>query len=623
MSERQRAGTILVASAVALIAAGAALFLFHFRPALLLLSTTARSAAAAAVIVLAAIAAGLAAIRFARRAFGGDDERVPLTDALLIGFVVLGTLLGLIAWIGVALDLIVAVVTLLLGAAGAIAVWRQRALIRLPRISFLVAVPLLFAAVEAVTPVNSPDELIYKLGVVRNYQLYGRMVELPLNSNSYLAMGLQLGDLGALVISGGIAAKLVHFALFVAALLVIRRLAARLTPHRGFVVAVVAWTPALMIIAGWCWTEWPLLGLLVLSFERYQRWLDERKPLHAAIAFAALGAGAACKYTALPWLLAAAIVIGWRHRAERRLLITAAMLVFAFGAFFYVRNAVWTGSPVAPLLLPDPPGFSHFQGHGGWWDLFHGTWIFNAAVADESAGIVLPVMAILGLAAFARRDRQLRDLAWIGVLQLPVLIAFAPGPRNVLCALVPLAIAGAAIAGRNAIVTAAACVGFCAQAVLVMFVLDAFDVGPYLAGSETPRGYIARVREFAKPYAFIAAESPPRSRVLLLAENRTYYLDRECISGGNLDGPRIANWIARFPTPDVLIAEWRRIGITHVLLHTRWYRVSSRSLQPLQPVEREYVLQVTPQIDALLTTTLKSRAILRYRDDAYLVFELR
>ena len=93
-----------------------------------------------------------------------------------------------------------------------------------PRVSPLLVIPILIAVVEAITPVNSPDELVYKLAVPHAYDMAGRMFEMPLSSHSYITMALQLADLAALVIGGGIAAKLVHLALYFAALAIIRRL---------------------------------------------------------------------------------------------------------------------------------------------------------------------------------------------------------------------------------------------------------------------------------------------------------------------------------------------------------------------------------------------------------------
>ena len=70
--------------------------------------------------------------------------------------------------------------------AGAFLIGRER--FEWPRIHPLLAIAIGIAFIEAITPVSSPDELVYKLAIPHAWQLYGRMIELPLNSNSYLAM---------------------------------------------------------------------------------------------------------------------------------------------------------------------------------------------------------------------------------------------------------------------------------------------------------------------------------------------------------------------------------------------------------------------------------------------------
>ena len=98
---------------------------------------------------------------------------------------------------------------------------------------------------------NSPDELVYKLAVPHAYDMAGRMFEMPLSSHSYITMALQLADLAALVIGGGIAAKLAHLALYFAALAIIRRLTQSIWYARSW-----RGRRLLMLIAGWAWSEW-------------------------------------------------------------------------------------------------------------------------------------------------------------------------------------------------------------------------------------------------------------------------------------------------------------------------------------------------------------------------------
>src|SRR5438270_3683225 len=415
---------VLLGGAVGMLA----VFLSRFRPAWLLLTETAPPALVAAAIVLAMLAAGAGAIHVAR-ALSPRSGEIPLLDAFIIGFPTFGTLIAIVAWIGVAMHATIAVVTFALAGVGLFILLRRR--LCAPRIPLLLLIPILFAAVEAITPVNSPDELVYKLAVPHAYDMAGRMFDMPLNSNSYLTMGLQLADLAALVLSGGIAAKLIQLALYFAALAAIRRLT-----RSVWVTAIVAWAPVLMLIAGWAWCEWGVIALLVLSVDR----LDD----DPAIAFAALGGAVASKYTALPWLLAFAIVVLIRTR-DVKLLIRGAIVVALLGGFFYVRNAVWTGSPLAPFFLPDAPHVYAYKSGGlfsGWGELVRGADVFDPAIVDESLGIVLPLAAICGLFALASPDRKRRNLAWIGAIQMPILITIAPGSRNIISGVLPLALAG-------------------------------------------------------------------------------------------------------------------------------------------------------------------------------------
>lgn len=633
---------VLLGGAIAI----TAVFLARFRPALLLLAETARPALAAMAVVLAMLAVGTGSLLAAQRFFGREIEReIPLLDAFIVGFPTFGTLIAIVAWIGVAMHALIAVITFALAAAGVLILLRRR--LCLPRVSPLLVIPIIIAVIEAITPVNSPDELVYKLAVPHAYDMAGRMFEMPLSSNSYITMALQLADLAALLLGGGIAAKLVHLALYFAALAIIRRLT-----QSVWCVAVVAWTPALMLIAGWAWSEWGLLALLLLSFDRFNvapailparagavtgESTDAGKiagathggpvatPLNAAIAFAALGGAIASKYTALPWLLAFAIIAVIRTR-DLKFLARGALVVALFGGFFYIRNTVWTGSPFAPLLLPNAPHVFNYKSGGmfsGWGELVRGADVFDAGIVDESLGILLPLAAICGLFALAGRDRKLRDLAWVGAIQMPILITIAPGSRNILNGVVPLALAGGAVMeeiwrdarkATRALLVIAAAIAFAAQLILTIFVLESYDMVPYLAGKEPARAYMNRVRDFAPVYSWIESHTSPEARILILGENRTYDLDRQTIAGGNLDGPRIAAWLAQFPNADALRAELRRQHVTHLLLHPAWMRA------PKTMMEREYTLDLPPQTNAVLQALLRDRLTLVYSDRSYLLF---
>lgn len=624
-----------------LIAVFLGVFLIRFQPAFRLLAETVRPAAAAAAVIAACIGYGCVAIAAARHVFflvtrePDDFEALSLVDALLIGFAVLGTVTAVIAWIGIAIEVLITVEVALGAAIGLAVVWRSGPAFRWRSASASLAaaaIPVLLAFAQAMTPVNSPDELIYKLAVPHAYLLDGRMHELPMNSHSYLCMADQMASLPALMLAGGIAARLLHFAVFIAALAALHRLGSRFSSTAAVaVVGIVSWTPALMITAGWAWNDWSTLGLLIVAFDRYERWMESTTPSDAAVAFAALGSAAAVKYTALPWILGMAVIAAARHRRAARAVMAAAAISFLFGAFFYVRNTIWTGSPVAPLLLRDAPAVANYRSGAafeGWRNLLRGYDIFDPRISDESLGILLPAGALMGIAALRSRERRLRDLVILSAVQVPIVLTMAPVSRIAVNAFVPIALAGAIVFATLIVRTrplfrvvpgAVVVVALIAQLTLVLFALRSYEIVPYLTGQESAAAYLQRTRAFARPYGWIDRFAPRSARVLLLGENRTLYLERPFVAGGNLDGPRIAAWLSKFPSPDALSAELRTMGVTHLLLHTPWYRVRGAAPGML---EKEYVLEVSAPTDALLRAFLRSHAELVYRDGEYLIFDV-
>src|SRR5207253_9599361 len=95
-----------------------------------------------------------------------------------------------------------------------------------------------------------------------------------------------------------------------------------------------------------------------------------------------------------------------------------------------------------------------------------------------------------------------------------------------------------------------------------------------------------------------------------------FHLGRPALAAGNLDGPRLAAYLARFPDAAAFDAEMRRLGVTYLLKHAPWYRVAGAEPSRSDKLESEYVLEVSPGTDRMLAEYFASRTRLRYRDAA-------
>jgi hypothetical protein len=616
----------------------------RFEPARTALWQIVSPAAAAGLVLLACVAAGDAVLAVSRRimrlALGrpGDPSPAPLHEAVLVGLPALGTAVGAAAWAGLPLSASALLLALAGAGAGLLGLWRRRP-IAAPRPNardvLLLCPPLFLALLSAITPVASPDELIYKLAVPRQYLMWGRMVEMPLHSHSYFPAGSALAALPALVLSGGIAAKLLHYGAFLAALAALTKLARRLAPDgASWLTAVVAWTPALTIVAGWAWPDWIVLGLLLVSYEKWRSFLETGSGSDAASVAAALAGALACKYTALPWLAAFAPLALWQlrdgGRPRARLALAAAAILVLFGGFFYVRNLAWTGSPVAPFFQPSPPKVGHFRTPtmwGGWAGFLHGDDVFDPGIIDDSLGILLPLAALLSPLALAGERRKYRDLFAIGALQLVVFVTFSPLSRLLVTACVPLALLGAAAltdalaespAATRRSLAAAAAVALAGQLALVGYTqVVGYDFLPYVVGTEKTEAYLLRTQGYARTYAWMSAHTPEESRILLLGETRSYYVDRPVVAGGNLDGPRIARYLARFNDPAAFGRELQRLGVTHLLWNRSRYRVGQG---PATALEREVLLEVEPATDRMLREFVATRCKPAFTDGDFALY---
>lgn len=606
---------------------------------------------AAVLILLASLAAGTGCAAAARRSFARiarlppGEAGVDTGNEVLLGVPAYGTLVGVLAWASPAGVLAPAVIlaTLALAAVGGLRLLRTW---QAPRwrlevsAAVLLGVPILFAAIEAISPVSSPDELVYKLAVSHTYLIDGGMVEMPFCSQSYFPAALSLSSLGALLFSGAGAARLVFLAVYLLTLRVVFRVAERMEPRMGpWATAVLAWTPALMLVGGWCWVDWGLIGLLLLSYEAWDRFCADPNAQDAAFCSGALAFALGSRYSAAPWLLLFALAVAIRGRrlpvARLRTILVGAALLVLLGGFFYLRNVVWTGSPVAPFLLPASPLMSHYRSDGqlsGWQELVRGYDILHPGIIDDSLGILMPFAVLASPFALARR-RRFGDLFAIGVVQLIAFVTFAPTSRLMITAVVPLALLGCSAlvalarrAGRilRTLLVAGSGIALAGQALLVAYILVvSYDFLPYLVGSESAQQYLDRTRDFARPYRFLSDRTPEDARVLLLGENRTLYLERRSIAAGNLDGPRIAAYLSRFPDAAAFDAEMRRTDVSYILRHRPWYRVSGgQAGPPANMLEKEYVLEVSRETDAMLADFLATRARLEYRDATDEIYRL-
>lgn len=468
----------------------------------------------------------------------GSREADPALD-YLIGLPLFGALLFLIGLLKVS-TWTIAPVMLLLAIAGVVLIlagWRVGERMAVTSSVSLIAVLIVLtcAAVTALAPPTSIDEVANTLAVPRTWALEGRAVELPLLAHSYFPLGIESADLAPIAIldavRGGVASHLLHlFAAIAAASLIYRR------TESWLLTAAIVTTPALAIIGGWSLGDWPLVGLFVATFVALER-NDAGNDIRTASA--ATAAGLLTSYVFVPFALAA-----WILRRRRPHWIALV------GLLFFVRNLILTWNPVAPFFTEGAPALMGVR------TLALADYVFHPDFIPESLGVALLALPFFATGAIAIAA------ALIGL----ALFFLAPSAR----VLVPFLVIPS-LTAKNALqkkmVAIPVAIAIAAQTLLVAWFTARGGAFSLLTASTSIDAYLRKQRPAYASIAWLNETIPAGSRTLVVGIDELYWFAKPVRGGAASDAPRITRYLD-VPAPEALRERLRRDGITHVAVVT-------------------------------------------------------
>lgn len=446
------------------------------------------------------------------------------------------------------------------------------------------------------------DQLHYHLAFPAHWLSQGRLLTFPRHDCSFYPAGMGLLYVYALAALGPWSAQAIHWALGILAVIGAARVALRLggTSAACWTAAILSATPVVVWIATVAGNDlgvaaFASVGWLALTLELEAP--DRDKPRWWIVAGVLSGLAAGAKLLAaltvcIPLLVALMLAPGtWRLRLQR-------LVAWSLGAAVPVlpwlaRNFWVTGNPVHPFLPTifargadvaaqaqrvDSEAAFRFLA-----DPLRVVTLGALGPQDGSVGplylLLLPVIIWFGL-----RSRGLARLALVGA-GVGVL-GWAMGPANaryVLPVLPPLAVLGGAGIARLLESTAGRMRTAIASAIAVICLWSMFlgvdremlvRVGAAL-GRERPDAALAR---WATYWAAVPVVNglPPSSRVLLVAESRTLYFEREVLFEDPFRVPLICELAEHAGSAGEVAADLQRRGITHVLINrTEARRIAS------------------------------------------------
>lgn len=466
---------------------------------------------------------------------------------------------------------------------------------------------------NALVPEIHFDTLFYHLALPSLYQLHGRIFNVPFNSFSYFPQNMEMLYLLGLMVGNDTVARLLHLFMGIGSALVTyvigrkyfsRQIAVIAAAGFYFVPQVVLETWTAMNDLGV--TFFVLLSLLCL-LEALENDGRERGYLFLTAVFAGLAAGT--KYVSIPVLVITPVLI-WYYKRSWRPVLKFFSIVLLLLAPLFIRNTIYTGSPVAPFL-------TNGQKTAAGPDFNLGTYLDDCQrprTINIREILIGPWTSVLDQGSL----NSLIGPLFLVFLPFTILLFIQPGKNRVTIILSAYLLAysvswraesaswrfflpalpvfslliGASLYQEKMddlnrrLLKALILAVVLGNMALVFVAMGQRGTIEVLAGQQNKEAYLSAGHPYypAPAYpviAYVNQNLPQTAKILFVGETRAYYCRRDFIANSAFDVPTFQKYYKAANSGAELAASLRRDGITH-LLFSEW------ELQRVQKQYRQY-----------------------------------
>lgn len=444
------------------------------------------------------------------------------------------------------------------------------------------------------------DALVYHLAVPNYYVLKHGITPMPYNFYSDLPFTHGMLYCAALLLKGEILAKFVNYGAGLLTAGAVLALGARYFSLRaGLWAAAIFYTVDHAMLASWATgTEALLMFFSTLAlYSVLNRDEENKRWLWLAACFCGLAMGV--KYTGFFTAAGVMLAYAWQDRARPAAVIRNLALFTLTASLFVgpwlVKNYLYQGNPVFPFALglfgagqqADPQKLGEFIGHAAQigplkplsWLLTH--WRVTMGQVPNSE-YFSPLFLLLLPGAFLLSGPAGAALSGLWIFFLTVWGGWSVSSTMVRFLMPAYPAAGLIMAaclfspGHKALKGALK-----AAALLVCFtglywaVLIFYSQGRWrpLTGAVTAEDYLSHTQP-TYPYSgysglkFMNEKTAPGAKVLLIGDERSYYLKKDFIVSSVYDRTAVVEYAAASKDGEDLYARLRADGVTHLLLNT-------------------------------------------------------
>ena len=468
----------------------------------------------------------------------------------------------------------------------------------------LLALALAGVLVRTLAPLTANDPIVYHMTLARSYAEEGAFRAAPDLVYAKAPHGIELLYGGAFLFGGEGGARLFHLLLLAANLLVLHTFVRQWLPGRPSVGALLLFATLPLVTDPRTVGNVDLgaslfFGLSLIHLARYRRDRLKRDLVAAALFAGGLLSVKLSSYVLFPILLFFPFLPlgdGAKRASPGDFLLFLVLSPIPLIPWL-IRAWIETGNPVFPLLYSvfggegwDPvlgERLVHWQRSIGmgreakdylvlpWNIVFHGhpTYDFFDGILSPALLLWLPWVLLRG----TRPARRLLLLLLVGVYLWGV------GPQQ-LRFLLPLLLPWAAVAGafwrseRGVLghLQAALFLAICAALLFPFLEREGRDTLPVVLGRESRTDYLDRTVQSHLAFREAALRVPPGETILLVWENRIYYLARPTRADSFFEASRVVRLAEETGSPEALLDRLKGSGVRWVLVNRPLQRVFER-----------------------------------------------
>jgi len=493
------------------------------------------------------------------------------------------------------------------------------------------------------TPLISYDSFVYQFFTPAQYLSHGGFVYMPWNvyTNSPMALQMTLGTSLAIDASGQIFKMLITLVSFsmpvaTALFLIDSNRTAALLASLFTLTYPPFWTPDTLGTI-----DLAVAGLLVLGIH-YLR--NAMKAIEFSLPYslasgAAIGLALASRYQAILIVIPAVLFVFFEKtetesRIKKLSVVTATLILFTLPWIF--KNWIYTGNPVFPAFYQRLGGADwsvdqsqrlNFDVFGAPLVAFHGiekiVVPFRLLIVEPYNALLGPFLLGCGFLALLSRSWLAAIIGWIALLAWGVIhpVADVRLVRFNAAAILFLMIASAGYLLEKS-KRAGLCLAIFVSLISLPFGLRALLRVFPVYGSVTDSEFRKNLQHANVP-AWPAIEKAneqldERNKVLLLGETRGFPLRVPCVCPSAFNTPQIAAYFQPIDQPDRWHLNFKRDGITHVLVSLKeWSRLEDMKVYGYMNLPEEDQLRIIRwlQNQKVIYADRSGNALLEIKDD--------